>query len=106
MSRTLSAIVTFVFCVSSVASAADVSGNYPILAIPRTAGARALLDHELTPKEHELFLEMDAKTGQLPRDAASTEYHAVAIQVGNRHGLTPEQSIAFFFRTTLGSFEP
>ena len=91
--------------ISSTTLAADKANNYPILAIPRSAGADALLKYELTARERELFEEIDARTSHLPRSATPAEYHAVAVEIGSQHGLSPEQSIAFFVRTTFNEFE-
>ena len=103
MRRLSSFLVAIVLCVFGAALGADAPDAHPIL--PRAAGADALLKHELTPSERALFREIDSKTAQLPHDATSAQYNAVAVEIGRQHGLTPEQSIAFFVRTTHSVFE-
>jgi hypothetical protein len=97
--------VAIALCISGTTLAAEAASSYPILAIPRTAGADALLKYELTPRERVLFKEIDAKTTALPSDATSAQFRTVAAQVGRRFGLTPEQSYAFFVRATFSEFE-
>ena len=79
---------------------------YPILAIQRSQSSEVLLRHQLNDAERALFQEMDQEAGQLPASARLDEYHAVAVHLGARHGLKPDQSIAFFTRTTFREFEP
>jgi len=105
MARIPSSFVATVLCISGAAHGVDTQDTYPVLAIPRAAGTDSLLNHELTPKERALFNEIDVKTAQLPHNATSDQYRAVAVEVGRLHGLTPEQSIAFFVRTTFSEFE-
>lgn len=106
MNRALPIVVAIVVCAASAAFAAAAANAYPILAIPKTAGSSALLKYELTSQERKLFVEMDTRTAKLPRDATTAEYHAVAAEVGKKYGLSREESIAFFVRTTFSYFEP
>lgn len=99
-------LVALLVLASLHAGAEPPAASFPILAIPRSAGSDALLAHELTPEEKRLFKEIDAKTAALPRNAEASAYHAVAIEIGKRYGLSSAQSIAFFMRTTFSEFEP
>lgn len=80
--------------------------TYPILAIHKAAGESALLKHELTPEERKLFKEMDAQTANVPHNAPASAYRSIVTKVGQQHGLSPEESFAFFLRTTFSVFEP
>lgn len=79
--------------------------HLPILNIPPSAGDDALLHYELTPDEQQLFNLFDTAAGELPEDADLPEYHSIVAKLGQEFGLTPEQSIAFWTRTTFSMFE-
>lgn len=78
----------------------------PILRFAREAGEDVLLGYQLTPPENELFEEMDAATAEIDPDSELEAYYEVVIPIGARRGLSPPESIAFWTRTTLSSFEP
>jgi hypothetical protein len=80
--------------------------NLPVLDIRRSDGDDALLRHRLTEDERILFKEMDSATASLPEGAELDEYHRVVSAVGAGHGLSRQQSIAFWTRTTFSMFEP
>lgn len=106
MNRFRMSLTAILSCVCLAVYAGDTLSTFPILAIPRTAGESALLKYELTPEERKLFKELDAQTAELPRNASTEAYRSVAANVGRRHGLSPEESYAFFMRTTFSAFEP
>jgi hypothetical protein len=87
---------------------ADSKANdpYPVLSISRSAGDDTLLRHELTEQEKRLFNAMQSGIAKLPKNAATSADHNVAIQIGAKYGLNPEQSVAFYVRTTFSLFEP
>ena len=100
--------ITAAFLFAAYVTYANAGQNdpYPVLSILRNAGADALLHHKLTEPEKLLFKAIDSETLKLPKMALESAYHEVVVRVGAKYGLSPEQSIAFFARTTLGEFEP
>jgi hypothetical protein len=82
------------------------AADFPVLSIQRSEDSNVLLGYQLTPKEKQLFKEIDTEAAKLPADAALSAYHQLAVRIGERYGLTPDQSVAFFTRTTLSEFEP
>lgn len=86
----------------TVTTAAD----FPILAFRRSQGDDVLVGYQLTPLESSLFREMDSAGLELPVDADLDRYYSVIVPIGAKHGLDAAQSIAFWTRTTLSSFEP
>ena len=99
-------LTAILVCVCCIAHAGNASKTYPILAIPKSSGEESLLNYELTPEERRLFKEMDLQTARVPHLAPVTEYRSIAADVGRRFGLSPEESFAFFLRTTFSVFEP
>lgn len=79
--------------------------DLPILKIKSSNGDEALLHHELTEAELELFDEMDTATDALKAKSPLSSYHRIAIDVGSKHGLTSRESVAFWTRTCLMIFE-
>ncbi len=79
--------------------------DLPILKISPSAGDDALLHYDLTPDEQKLFDLFDAAAGELPEGADLPEYHSIVAELGQEFGLKPEQSIAFWTRTTFSMFE-
>jgi hypothetical protein len=77
----------------------------PVLEIRGSDGDDALLKYRLTEVERILFKEMDSATASLPEGAELAEYHRVVPAVGAGHGLSRQQSIAFWTRTTFSIFE-
>jgi hypothetical protein len=104
MKRVFIAAILTASCLSAISQMHQT--EYPILAVPRSAGANALLSHKLTDQERRLFKEIDSETNKLPANAAPDAYYAVAASVGKRYGLSAKQSVAFFIRTTFSEFEP
>ena len=47
----------------------------------------------------------DSTTAKLPPDADLSDYHQIIAELGEQFGLTQEQSIAFWTRTTFMLFE-
>ena len=79
--------------------------DLPILKIKSSDGEEALLHHELTEAELELFDEMDTATDALKAKSPLASYHRIAFEVGSKHGLTQLESVAFWTRTCLMVFE-
>jgi hypothetical protein len=79
--------------------------DLPVLKIKRSAGDDALLAHKLTEEERALFERMDSATSSLSPETDLTEYHRIVSAIGAAHGLTPQQSVAFWTRTTFMVFE-
>ena len=79
--------------------------SLPILALSRTDGDQALRGYKLTPDEQKLFKEIDAATNNLLMDAPLLDYYAVVGRIGAKYGLTYHQSVAFFMRAMLSTFE-
>lgn len=79
--------------------------SLPILNLPRAAGPQALLGYKLTPDEQNLFKEIDEATSIRLMDIPIQDYHAVAARIGAKYGLTYQQSVAFFMRAMLSTFE-
>ena len=79
--------------------------DLPVLGIRRSAGDNALLNHKLTDDEKVLFKEMDSATASLPEDADQSQYHQVVSEIGAKYGLSRQQSVAFWTRTTFMVFE-
>ena len=79
--------------------------DLPILKIKSSDGDEALLHHELTEAELELFDEMDTATDALKAKSPLSSYHQIAVDVGAKHGLTSRESVAFWTRTCLMIFE-
>ncbi|MDB5033604.1 MAG: hypothetical protein JWQ98_845 [Chlorobi bacterium] len=77
----------------------------PILEFTPNDGEQALLDHQLSEREREIFREMDRETLALPDEAELEEHHAVVIPIGARYGLDAEQSVVFWVRSTFMLFE-
>lgn len=102
----LNFLTLFMLSFGTSGQAASPVDAYPILSIPRSASADALLKYKLTNEEKKLFKEVDRECAKLPKDAELDAYHKVAVEIGGRYGLTPDQSIAFFTRTTFSAFEP
>ncbi len=101
-----SIVLTIALLVGPITAMAEsVLETYPILAIHRPDNSNALFRHKLTAHEKTLFKEIDSETAKLSPTADLSEYHDVAIRVGRRYGLTPDQSVAFFTRTTFSEFE-
>ncbi len=80
--------------------------DLPVLKIRHSQGVDALLDHKMTADEQRVFKVFDAATAQIPRGADLSEYHQLVAELGEQFGLTPEQSITFWTRTTFMLFEP
>ncbi|MEY3297497.1 MAG: hypothetical protein RLZZ597_757 [Cyanobacteriota bacterium] len=80
--------------------------DFPILAHRRDAGDEALLNHQLTEKEQPVFREMDQATSGIAGDSDLDAYYQIVIPIGDRHGLSAPQSIAFWTRATFSTFEP
>jgi hypothetical protein len=80
--------------------------DLPVLKIRRSKGENALLNHKLTADEQQVFRVFDAATAKLPKGADLSKYQQVVAELGEQFGLTPEQSIAFWTRTTFMMFEP
>ncbi|MDX6007969.1 hypothetical protein [Cupriavidus necator] len=87
------------------AMAESVLETYPILTIPRSDNSDVLLRYKLTAREKTLFKEIDSETAKLSPTAELSEYHDVAIRVSRKYGLSTDQSVAFFTRTTFSEFE-
>ena len=98
-------LLILLVCFSVQAQAQQGASSYPVLLIPRTADPDALLKHKLTADEKRLLKEIDSETAKLPLDADLTAYHAIAILIGKRFGLSSRESVAFFTRTTFSQFE-
>jgi hypothetical protein len=79
--------------------------DLPVLKIRRAQGDDALLKHKLNDDEKKLFKEMDTATGELPEDTDLEDYHRLVSEIGAKYGLSKEQSIAFWTRTTFMVFE-
>lgn len=79
--------------------------SLPILALSRTDGDQVLRGYKLTPDEQKLFKELDAATCLMLMDAPIRDYHDVAARIGEKYGLTRQQSVAFFMRAMLSTFE-
>lgn len=79
--------------------------SLPILALSRTGGDQMLRGHKLMPDEQKLFEELDQATCILLMDAPIRNYHDVAARIGAKYGLTRQQSVAFFMRAMLSTFE-
>ena len=79
--------------------------SLPILALSRIDGDQVLRGYKLTPDEQKLFKELDAATCILLMDAPIRDYHDVAVRIGEKYGLTRQQSVAFFMRAMLSTFE-
>jgi hypothetical protein len=71
----------------------------------RSEGDDALLNHKLTADEQRVFKVFDSATAKLAKDAEQSEYHQTVAALGKQFGLTEEQSIAFWTRTTFSMFE-
>ena len=82
------------------------SDLFPVLRFDRKGSDDVLLGYQLTPQEQELFAEMDAATAEIDPDSELEAYYVIVIPLGERRGLSPPESIAFWTRTTLSSFEP
>lgn len=82
------------------------SNLFPILRFDRKGSDDVLLAYQLTPKEEELLEELEAATAEIDPDAELEAYYEVVIPIGARRGLSAAESIAFWTRTTLSSFEP
>ena len=80
--------------------------DFPILAHRRDAGDEALLGHQLTAKEQAVFREMDQATLGIAEDSDLDACYQIIIPIGERHGLSVPQAIAFWTRATLSTFEP
>ena len=79
--------------------------NLPVLDYTPYQGDQVLLDHKLTKDESQLFREMDRAVVQAENgDDIEKDYNLVA-EIGAKHGITREQSIAFWIRTTFSFFE-
>jgi hypothetical protein len=78
----------------------------PILEIPRSENCDALKHHELTGDEFTVFAAFEKAVEPLAFGSYPSEYHRVVEDAGKQFGLTPQQSVAFFIRTTLLMFEP
>lgn len=91
---------------SGVESQMTTSSRFPILSIERAAGDDALLGYKLTDEESSLFKKMDAAVVSLGQDIELEACHRAVIAIGKQHGLSEEQSIAFWTRTTFSMFEP
>ena len=79
--------------------------DLPILKIRRSQGDDALLEHQLTADEQRLFKVFDKATTKLPKGTDLSEYHQTVAGLGEQFGLTPQQCIAFWTRTTFSMFE-
>jgi hypothetical protein len=77
----------------------------PVLKIRRSLGDDALAAHKLTADEQRVFKVFDSATAKLPEDSDTSEYHRLVAELGEQFGLTPDQSIAFWTRTTFMLFE-
>lgn len=100
------AILCLLLAGASLASAEEVRDLYPVLAIPRSADRSALVAHRLTEDEQALFDAMRSAIETLPKHSGLDRHRDAVIPVGRRHGLTPEQSMAFYLRTMFNDFEP
>jgi hypothetical protein len=98
-------LILFLALICAVATAGAIEEIYPVLKIQRAEGHNALLGYKMTAKEKKLFQAIDQKCARLPIKSELVEYHKVAIQVGKKYGLSRDQSIAFFTRTTFSKFE-
>ena len=82
------------------------STRFPVLKYSREEGDQILLNHELTSDERELFRQMDAAVAAADnKDDIGADY-AIVETIGADHGLTRNQAIAFWTRTTFSMFEP
>ena len=80
--------------------------NLPILEMPRSEDCEALKHHEMIADELTVFAAFERAVEPLAFGSYPSEYHRVIEESGKQFGLTPEQSVAFFIRTTLLTFEP
>jgi hypothetical protein len=79
--------------------------DLPVLEIRRSQGDNALLSHKLTADEQRVIKVFDSATAKLAEDAELSEYHRAVAELGHQFGLTSEQSVAFWTRTTFMLFE-
>jgi hypothetical protein len=79
--------------------------DLPVLKISPSQGDDALLAHKLTDDEKRVFKAFDSATAKLPEDADVSTYHQLVVELGQQFNLTPEQSVAFWTRTTFMTFE-
>jgi hypothetical protein len=79
--------------------------TFPILAFRRDAGDEVLLGYQLSAKEKEVFLEMDEATLSIAEDSDLDAYYQIIIPIGERHGLSAQEAIAFWTRATFSIFE-
>jgi hypothetical protein len=80
--------------------------DLPTLEIPRSENSDALKHHEMTADEFTVFAAFEKAVEPLAFGSYPSEYHRVVEEAGKQFGLTPQQSVAFFIRTTLLTFEP
>jgi hypothetical protein len=80
--------------------------HLPVLEIPRSEDLHALQHYELNADEATVFAAFEDAVEPLPLGSYPSQYHLAVEQAGKKFNLTPEQSVAFFIRTTLLTFEP
>jgi len=79
--------------------------DLPILQYSPDGGDGQLLDHQMTADEQALFSELDAAAAAVGSDELDAIYEVI-IPLGAGHGLSAQQTIAFWTRATFRTFEP
>lgn len=78
----------------------------PVLEYVREDGDQVLLSHEMTYDERTLFQQMDEAVASASDDDDIEADYAIVEAIGSDNGLTRNQSVAFWTRTTFSIFEP
>lgn len=79
--------------------------NLPILHVRRSQGDDAFVSYKLTLDEQRVVKVFDQAIAELPDDADVSACHQMVAAIGEQFDLTPEQSVAFWTRTTFSIFE-
>lgn len=79
--------------------------DLPILRYTADQGEDQLVEHEMTDEEKALLSELDEASAAVESDDPEDTY-AVITPIGAAHGLSKNETIAFWVRTTFAMFEP
>ncbi len=84
--------------------------GFPVLDYAREDGDQVLRSHEMTSDERTLFQQMDEAVASANNDddieADYAIVEAIVEAIGSDNGLTRNQAVAFWTRTTFSIFEP
>jgi hypothetical protein len=78
--------------------------NVPILQYSPDQGDEQLLSHQMTDDENALFSELDAASAAVESDELDAIYQVI-VPLGAAHGLSANETIAFWTRSTFSMFE-